>query len=70
MAPFRRSCDGCNEPMPGKHLRVNFSPPDEPWIMQRFHDLQCLFVFLEKESDGPHRLVFHLEQWRGTVPRA
>lgn len=45
------------------HLRVQLSPPGEPWTMLRFCDLICLQNWLEEEATADTPVVFRDEGW-------
>lgn len=44
-------CRGCDALLRGKHLRTQFSPPDDRWHMVRTCNLHCLLDFLQDEED-------------------
>ncbi len=45
------------------HLRVQISPPGQPWVMLRFCDAICLQDWLEAEASGAESVVFTREEW-------
>lgn len=66
---FVRSCRGCGQQLPDKHLRTQLAPPDHKWLEVRTHDLACLVDFLcrEEDADGQGEL-FTDPTWVRVVP--
>jgi hypothetical protein len=64
-ADHQEDCAACQTGgiLRAPHLRVQLSPPNEPWTMLRFCDLICLQNWLEEEATADDPVVFKQESW-------
>lgn len=52
----------------GAYLRVQLSPPGQPWVMLRFCDALCLLDWLEQEASAKRPQVFLKQEWIDSHP--